>query len=55
MSDLIFYCVEYICAAVYVIIGVASGAWGSGELLIALLIFWATTMILYCIENNKKC
>lgn len=28
MSDLIFYWVEYMCAAVFVIIGVASEAWG---------------------------
>lgn len=27
MSDLIFYWVEYMCAAVFVIIGVASEAW----------------------------
>lgn len=54
MSDLIFYWVEYMCAAVFVIIGVVSGAWGLGELLLALIIFWATTMILFCVEN-KKC
>lgn len=54
MSDLFFYYIEYMCAAVFVIIGVVSGAWGLREFLLALIIFWATTMILFCVKN-KKC
>lgn len=55
MSDSIFYFVEYVCAEALVIIGVVAEAWNLGEFIIVLLIFWATTMILFCMENDKKC
>lgn len=52
MSDLVFYYIEYMCAAVFVIIGVVSEAWGLGEFLLALMILWATTMILFCMGKR---
>ncbi len=54
MSDLIFYCVEYMCAALFVRIGIISGEWDLGEFLIVLIILWATTMILFCIRKSLK-
>lgn len=52
MSDLFFYYIEYMCAAVFVIIGVVSGVWGFGEFLFAIMILWATTMILFCMGKR---
>lgn len=55
MLDFIFYFVEYMCAVSFITIGVISGVWGFGEFLFAIMILWATTMILFCMGNNKKC
>lgn len=52
MLDFIFYFVEYMCAVSFITIGVVSGAWGFGEFLFAIMILWATTMILFCIGKR---